>query len=88
MSMIQDIIRLPHGLLGVAANHYQGLSHVHKFGAVPAMSQNNTGTIWDVNDTAYPWSSFASAGTLSVPAVNASDNGKTCLLYTSDAADE
>jgi len=80
MSMIQDIIRLPMGLLGVSANHYDGLSHIHKFGAVPAMSQNQTGTIWDVNDTNYPWASFTSAGTLSVPAVNASDNGKTITI--------
>ncbi len=85
MSMIQDIIRLPLGLLGIAANHYQGLSHVHKFGAVPAMSQNQTGTIWDVNDTAYPWSAFSSAGTLSVPAVNASDDGKTIKIIGLDA---
>lgn len=86
MSMIQDIIRLPMGLLGVSANHYDGLSHVHKFGAVPAMSQNQTGTIWDVNDTNYPWSSFASAGTLSVPAVNASDNGKTIRIIGLNAS--
>lgn len=85
MSMIQDIIRLPMGMLGVAANHYDGLSHVHKFGAVPAMSQNNSGTIWDVNDTTYPWSSFDSAGTLSVPAVNASDDGKTIRIIGLDA---
>lgn len=85
MSMIQDIIRLPLGLLGIAANHYQGLAHIHKFGAVPAMSQNQTGTIWDVNDTVYPWSSFSSAGTLSVPAVNASDNGKTIRIVGLDA---
>lgn len=86
MSMIQDIIRLPMGMLGVAANHYDGLSHVHKFGAVPAMSQNQTGTIWDVNDTNYPWASFASAGTLSVPAVNASDNGKTIRIIGLNAS--
>jgi hypothetical protein len=86
MSMIQDIIRLPMGMLGVSANHYDGLSHVHKFGAVPAMSQNNTGTIWDVNDTVYPWASFASAGTLSVPAVNASDNGKTIRIIGLNAS--
>lgn len=86
MSMIQDIIRLPMGLLGVSANHYDGLSHVHKFGAVPAMSQNQTGTIWDVNDTNYPWASFASAGTLSVPAVNASDNGKTIRIIGLNAS--
>jgi len=86
MSMIQDIIRLPMGMLGVSANHYDGLSHVHKFGAVPAMSTNTTGTIWDVNDTAYPWASFASAGTLSVPAVNASDNGKTIRIIGLNAS--
>ena len=86
MSMMQDIIRLPMGMLGVAANHYDGLSHVHKFGAVPAMSQNQTGTIWDVNDTNYPWASFASAGTLSVPAVNASDNGKTIRILGLNAS--
>lgn len=86
MSMIQDIIRLPMGMLGVAANHYDGLSHIHKFGAVPAMSQNQTGTIWDVNDTNYPWASFASAGTLSVPAVNASDNGKTIRIIGLNAS--
>jgi hypothetical protein len=86
MSMIQDIIRLPLGLLGVAANHFDGLDSVHKFGAVPAMSVNQTGTIWDVNDTEYPWSAFASAGVLSVPAVNASDNGKTITIIGLDAS--
>lgn len=85
MSMIQDIIRLPLGLLGIAANHYQGLAHVHKFGAVPAMSINTSGTIWDVNDTTYPWASFSSAGTLSIPAVNSSDNGKTIRIVGLDA---
>ena len=85
MSMIQDIIRLPLGLLGIAAQHYQGLAHEHKFGAVPAMSQNESGTIWDVNDTEYPWASFATAGTLSVPAVNASDDGKSIEIIGLDA---
>lgn len=80
MSMIQDIIRLPHGLLGVAANHYDGLSHIHKFGAVPAMSQNNTGTIWDVNDTVYPWTAFSSETTLTVDRASASDADKQVLI--------
>jgi len=44
------------------------------------MSQSQSGTIWDINDTNYPWSSFSSAGTLSVPAVNASDNGKSLVI--------
>ena len=75
MSQFMDMIRLPNYGLGVAKGQFDDVSHVHKFGAVPAMSQNQTGTIWDVNDTNYPWASFSSAGTLSIPAVNASDNG-------------
>jgi len=85
MSMIQDIIRLPHGLLGVAANHYDGLSHIHKFGAVPAMSQNQSGTIWDVNDTTYPWSAFSSATTLTVDRASASDADKQVLITGLDS---
>lgn len=49
--------------------------YVHKFGAVPAMSVNSTGTIWDVNDTLYPWSAFNTPGVLTIPAVNVADNG-------------
>src|SRR6056300_892097 len=86
MSMIQDIIRLPMGLMGVAANHYDGLSHVHKFGAVPAMSQNNTGTIWDVNDTEYPWSAFASASTITIDRASASDADKIVTVQGLDAS--
>jgi len=75
MSQFMDMIRLPNFGLGVAKGQFADISHVHKFGAVPAMSQNQSGTVWDVNDTTYPWASFSSAGTLSIPAVNASDNG-------------
>ena len=43
-----------------------------------------TGTVWDVNDTLYPWSSWSTAGTLSIPAVNASDDGKTVTIVGLD----
>jgi hypothetical protein len=72
-------------VLSIAQGEVNGHSGVHKFGAVPAMSQNNTGTVWDVNDTTYPWSSWDTAGTVSIPAVNASDNGKTVTLVGLDA---
>lgn len=84
MSQFMDMIRLPNYGLGVAKGQFDDITHVHKFGAVPAMSQNQTGTIWDVNDTSYPWSAFATAGTLSIPAVNASDNGKSVVLVGLD----
>ena len=64
---------------------YNNVSSIHKFGAVPAMSQNQSGTIWDVNDTNYPWSSFDTAGTLSIPTVNASDNAKTIVIEGLDS---
>lgn len=59
-------------------------SFVHKFGATPAMSQNQTGSVWDVNDTLYPWSAFDTAGVLTIPAVNASDNGSTITVLGLD----
>lgn len=55
-------------------------SFIHKFGAVPSMSQNQSGSVWDVNDALYPWSAFDTAGVLTIPAVNASDNGYTVTV--------
>lgn len=84
MSQFMDMIRLPNFGLGVAKGQFADISHVHKFGAVPAMSQNQTGTIWDVNDTLYPFSAFTTAGTLSVPAVDASDDGISLTIVGLD----
>lgn len=70
--------------LQVARGHVPNHSHQHKFGAVPAMSQNTTGTIWDVNDTVYPWGTWDTAGTVTVLAVNESDNGKDLILVGLD----
>lgn len=63
----------------------------HKFGAVPAMSQNTTGTIWDKNDTLYPWSAFNTPGTLTVSTTTANgslstlDNGKSITIEGLDS---
>jgi hypothetical protein len=84
MSQFMDMIRLPNYGLGVAKGQFQDISTVHQIGAVPAMSHNATGTVWDVNDTIYPWSSWVTAGTLSIPAVNASDDGKTVTIVGLD----
>jgi len=71
--------------LQLARGHIANHSFVHKFGAVPAMSQNSTGTVWDVNDTVYPWNDWNSAGTVSVTTVNAADNGKKITIQGLDA---
>lgn len=71
--------------LQVSRGQIPGHSWLHKFGAVPAMSINNTGTIWDINDTSYPWSSFSSASVLSVDRASASDAGKAITIIGLDA---
>lgn len=75
---------LEHPLIQIAAGRTLKTSSVHKFGAVPAMSQNQTGTIWDVNDTLYPWSAFDTPGVLNIPAVNSGDNGDKVVVYGLD----
>lgn len=62
-----------------------GHTFIHKFGAVPSMSNTTTGTVWDKNDTLYPWSEFDSAGTVTVRRGNASDDGKTITIEGLDA---
>lgn len=76
---------LEHQGIQIAAGQVLHTSSVHKFGATPSMSQNQSGSVWDVNDTNYPWSSFSSASTLTVPAVNALDNGHVITIQGLDA---
>lgn len=71
-------------MINIARGLVTGTSGVHKFGAVPAMSTNTTGTIWDINDTLYPWSAFDTPGVLNVPAVNAAENGDRIIVYGLD----
>jgi len=71
--------------LQVARGQIPGHSSVHKFGAVPEMSNGTTGTIWDVDDTLYPWSAFATAGTLTVDRASESDAGKTITVVGLDS---
>jgi hypothetical protein len=71
--------------LQVARNKVKGATSIHKFGAVPAMSQSATGTIWDKNDTVYPWSAFDTAGVITAAIANASDNGKIVTVVGLDA---
>lgn len=71
--------------LQLARGQIPGHSFIHKFGAVPQMSINTTGTVWDVNDTLYPWSAFNTAGTLSVARASASDADKIITIIGLDA---
>lgn len=70
--------------LQIARGHISNHSTNHKFGAVPSMSTGATGTVWDVNDTIYPWSAWDTAGIVNVSAVNASDNTKQITIQGLD----
>lgn len=76
MSQLLDLVRLPNFGLGVAKGQFQNISHIHRFCVVPAMSVNTTGTVWDVNDTIYPWSVWDSGATqLNIVCSDANDVG-------------
>jgi len=65
----------------IAAGLVDGYQSIHKFGAVPAMSTNpGNGSIWDKNDTYYPWSAFAVPGPLTISTTTS--NGTLSSLDT------
>lgn len=74
--------------LNIARGLVKDTSVIHKFGAVPRMSINTSGTIWDVDDTLYPWSALNTATPLQVQGANASDNGKVITVQGLNAAYE
>lgn len=70
--------------LNISRGLVKGTSYVHKFGAVPSLSTNTTGTIWDINDTVYPWSAWATAGTITVDRADTGDAGKQVTVVGLD----
>ena len=75
----QPVIRTVGGDIYNSINLPAGFGQIHKFGAVPAMSQDTNGTIWDEDDTIYPWATIDSNGvlTVSVVAPNNEDSAET-----------
>jgi hypothetical protein len=71
--------------LQVARGQIPGHLFRHRQGQVPAMSQNTTGTVWDVNDTLYPWSAWDTAGTVTVSRANVADADKNVIISGLDA---
>ena len=64
--------------INIAAGLVDGWANVHKFGAVPEMSQNTSGTIWDISDTYYPWDAFDAPSALTISTTKA--NGSLSTL--------
>ena len=66
--------------LNVSRGKVRGASQIHKFGATPSQSVNTIATLWDKEDTLYPWSAFDTAGVLVIGQVGAADNGKELTI--------
>lgn len=59
---------------------------VFKFGAVGEMSTATTGTVWDIDDTLYPWSAWDSdAGVVTLDRANVGDADKVVNIIGLDA---
>lgn len=59
----------------LAAGVIAGASFNHKFGATPEMSIGQTGTVWDINDTLYPWTALDTPAVVNVERNNVADEG-------------
>jgi hypothetical protein len=71
--------------LNIARGKVRGASQIHKFGATPSQSTNTTATIWDKENTLYPWSAFDTPGVLVGAQVGADDNGKVITIVGLDS---
>ena len=58
----------------VAGGYSSDHSSIHKFGATNSMSIGTTGTIWDKDDTLYPWSAWDTAGTVVLTSSSTEDD--------------
>lgn len=65
----------------IAAGELDGWNAIHKFGATPLMSINpGVGSVWDKDDTYYPWTAFAVPGPLTISTTTS--NGQLSSLDT------
>ena len=80
-SVGQPVIRTVGGDIYNSINLPAGFGQIHKFGAVPAMSQNTAGTIWDENDTIYPWATINANGVLTVSVVEPNNEASTSTAH-------
>lgn len=89
----RPILRTTGGDVVFFVNMPQGYGDIHKFGAVPQMSTGATGSIWERNDTIYPWEHMNGGHTLTVETVlynneasiQTADDGGTVTISGLDA---
>jgi len=86
-SVGQPVIRTVGGDIYNSINLPAGFGQIHKFGAVPSMSQDTNGTIWDENDTVYPWATIDANGVLTVSVVEPNNESNTSTAHDGDTVE-
>lgn len=66
--------------LNIARGLVKGTFGVHKQGALPSLSQSQTGTVWGYDDTVYPWSAWDAGANNVVLTCGVADVGKFVLV--------
>ena len=85
MSQTNKVAYLEDERIKISRGQVKGVIPIHKFGAVPSMSTGTTGTVWDKDDTIYPWSTWnAGANTITVSSSSASDVNKSIIVVGLD----
>lgn len=69
----------------VASGYLADHTFNHKFGAVPSLSINTTGSIWDINNTLYPWTALDTPAVVNVERNDVLDNGLVVTVQGLDA---
>lgn len=86
MTQTNKISYLEDERIKISRGQVKGVIPVHKFGAVPTMSTNTTGTVWDKNDTIYPWSAWSNgANVITVSSSNAADINTSVVVVGLDS---
>ena len=68
----------------VSGGYVSDHSFSHKFGAVQSLSTNTTGTVWDVDDTLYPWDALDTPAVVNVERNDVADDGGTVVVQGLD----
>ena len=75
---------IDHDGINIAAGRAIRHSHIHKFGAVPSLSINTTGSIWDISDTLYPWSALDTPAVVNIERNDVADEGHVITVQGLD----
>ena len=70
--------------LALAAGNSTVTKPIFRNGHQTGLTAGTETTVWNIPSTSYPWSAWATAGSLTIPAVSEADNGKKLTIMGLD----